>query len=276
MSTYRSQDLTKLSKIVSCSNETYKVMSNRVDPYYEMTMYLVNNGVNISSYREVAGEEILTLDNKTVDGYPLINQGIIDSVVYLHRTDSEDPIKINLINGCIPENSVKESDKGCKITYSYVDPDSKVLPYTDVYYGPRKVSDIIIVEDYPGDPDYPNDKIYLQVLRDSNKKDSKTGERLVVGYRIYFKINDTVIPITSYGKDSVSSTVSGITINENGTVTIKWISPSNTGTEKEVETTFILANDELGLPESIYNKLKNSIMEDVKEECKTVLWQRIK
>ena len=93
---------------------------------------------------------------------------------------------------------------------------------------------------------------------------------------IYFEINDTVIPVTSYGKDSVSSTVSGLTINDNGTVTITWISPSNTGTEKRIETTFILAGIMHGLPETVYNQLKNDIIKDVKEECKTVLWQRIK
>lgn len=201
MSTYRSQDLTKLSKIVSCDNETYKAMSNRVDPYYEMTMYLVNNGVNVTE-----------------------------------------------------ESSSEKSQL-----------------YTDVYYGSRKVSDIIVVESYPGDVEYPNNKIYLRVIRDASKIDGVSGERLVVGYRIYFKVNDTVIPIASSEETSI---ISGVVFNDDGTITIKWISPDNTGTEKEVETKLVLADDNGKLPDSVIEELKEYLVSQIKDEV-SVVWRHI-
>lgn len=143
-----------------------------------------------------------------------------------------------------------------------VDPEDNNRPYTDLYFGPRKLTDLIIVDNYPGDPEYPNDKIYL--------KPGLNKEGIVTGYTIYFKHSDVVVPVAS--SDS-AQLISGIENNNDGTVTITWIT-----TEGENEVTLLVAGDGNDiLPPQILESLKNYLYEALKDkEGFSVKWKSIK
>lgn len=90
-------------------------------------------------------------------------------------------------------------------------------PYTDLYYGSRKLSDICVVSTYPGNEEYLNDKIYLQYLNEDY-----TSNFVGNGTQQVFQLNN-VSDIKSVTIDGVEqSLITNYTYNTaNNTITFK-------------------------------------------------------
>ena len=120
--------------------------------------------------------------------------------------------------------------------------------YSDLYYGQRKVSEVVIVNDYPGNPEYPDDKIYIRPYYGDEVWALPGGDEVApTGYNVYFKHNGIVAPvettmITEVNRDPQTSAVS-----------ITWRT-----NEGEYVTTQLLSVD------AIYDVLRN-LPEDVAE-----------
>lgn len=193
--TYKVEDLTKISEIVECTEDTYKSLKQDYESgtiasdYFLTTMFLVNLGTSLSSKEESTG----------------------------------------------------------------------AVPYTDVYYGTRKVSDFMVVDRYPKEDYYPNGKIYLQAVKE---------QEVVKGYRIYFKISGTIIPVASSESDTF---LLGYDNNGDGTVTFNWIVNN-----KEMSTRLILADPTTGLPDStIMSQLKEYLKTEISKEVDRIVWTGI-
>ena len=185
------QDVSELMKIVGCDYEYYESQSESTDPYYEYTMYLVNNGVSVEG------------------------QG-----------------------------------------------------YTDMYYGARKCTDVLFVDEYPNANTYPSNKIYIQ------KVTQEVSGEDVVAYQMYFKCKrtddeseDVIIPVATSAIASVNYDTQGT----NPTVVITW----NVEGEAQVTTRMLVVNSEGELPESVVNSVIESVVDYLDTNGYLVKWEPI-
>lgn len=107
--------------------------------------------------------------------------------------------------------------------------EDQLHPVTDLFFGSRKVTDIVTVTEYPGNVDYPDDKMYL--LPYYNNKVSPLDP---VGYNLYYKHKGVVTPITTSALAEVHPSDDGTTVR------IAWRGKGPDG-EQTGETITILA-----------------------------------
>lgn len=79
-------------------------------------------------------------------------------------------------------------------------------PYTDIYWGGRKCTDLYLLDHIPSDPSYPDDKLYL-VLIETDK---------VFSYNLYVKKDGRPVSVSSFSADSIQHN------KEDGVVEIIW------------------------------------------------------
>lgn len=184
---YTIQNITEISKIVGCPLDFYRDQSNNTDPYYESTIYMVNNGVSINQEGE-----------------------------------------------------------------------SEEIAYTDLYYGSRKLTDTLIINENgsPDHPEYPNDKFYIKPTIDNND--------IITGYRVFYKHDDFVIPIATTdqlilvdeAEDHPSMLKMTLKINN-----------------QEVKANVLCVNEDGTLPSDIYSTLYNQLKTEMISEVHALRWK---
>lgn len=194
------QNITEISKIVGCDESFYHKQNYNIDPYYESTIYLVNNGVSINKESKI---------------------------------DKED--------------------------------DNERIAYTDLYYGSRKLTDALVINEdgNPDQPDYPNDKMYLKpTVEVITNDEGEIVEKRIVGYRVYYKHDDFVIPIATTDQLILVDEVENNPAVLKMTLTIKG---------KQVKANVLCVDDkegELALPADIYDALYNKLKTDITNDLK--------
>lgn len=136
--------------------------------------------------------------------------------------------------------------------------------YSDLYYGDRKVTDLFFTNTYPGNEEYPDDKIYIQPVRDNDKVWKIDGQDLPapVGYNIYFKHDGIVTPVATSGISSISYD------SDDQTIILTWT------TDEGITVTSKLLTEET--VESLLNNIFNSLSEEEKQTLANQLYPFIK
>lgn len=80
--------------------------------------------------------------------------------------------------------------------------DENIETYGNLYYGTQKVTDIIVTQDTPigNSSDFPNNKIYVKPIFEENPWELSGQESAdPIGYEMYLKFNNMVMPIQGSG-----------------------------------------------------------------------------
>ena len=203
-------------------------------------------GVEFVMERTVKGKDG---DKATLD--VLINEYGKTTLPYASKSGGE-KVKTSLAV-ILALAEIKTSAAGIQLGMLFIDEppfldEDGTQAYSDLYYGQRKVSEVVIVNDYPGNPEYPDDKIYIRPYYGDEVWALPGGDEVApTGYNVYFKHNGIVAPvettmITEVNRDPQTSAVS-----------ITWRT-----NEGEYVTTQLLSVD------AIYDVLRN-LPEDVAE-----------